>query len=111
MFRKVHTPVLGVVENMSGLFLEGEVKNGDNILIEGQPVDIRDDGKFAIRIDLFKRGGGKSESERLNVPLLGEIPISQDIMEATDQGKPIVAQSPDDPVIKEPKKVIKKMLD
>ena len=95
MFRKVHTPVLGVVENMSGLFLEGEVKNGDNILIEGQPVDVRDDGKFAIRIDLFKRGGGKSESERLNVPLLGEIPISQDIMEATDIGKPIVAQSPE----------------
>ena len=95
MFRKVHTPVLGVVENMSGLFLEGEVKNGENLLIQGQPVDIRDDGKFAIRIDLFKRGGGKSESERLNVPLLGEIPISQDIMEATDRGKPIVAQNPE----------------
>ena len=48
-----------------------------------------------IRIDLFKRGGGKAESERLNVPLLGEIPISQDIMEATDMGKPIVAQNPE----------------
>ena len=111
MFRKVHTPVLGVVENMSGLFLEGEVKNGDNILIEGQPVDIRDDGKFAIRIDLFKRGGGKSESERLNVPLLGEIPISQDIMEATDQGKPIVAQSPDAHVSKIYLNIAEKVID
>ncbi len=95
MFKKVHTPVLGVVENMSGLFLEGRVEDGGNVSIEGQPVDVDSDGRFAIRIDLFKRGGGKSESDRLEVPLLGEIPISQDIMEATDAGEPIASKNPE----------------
>ena len=110
MFTKVHTPVLGVVENMSGLFLEGEVKNGDNLLIDGQPVDIEKDGRFAIRIDLFKRGGGKVESERLNVPLLGEIPISQDIMEATDRGNPIASQNPEAHVSKIYKNIAEKII-
>ena len=38
MFRKVKTPVLGVIENMSGLFLDGKVETGSNLSIEGQPV-------------------------------------------------------------------------
>ena len=58
-------------------------------------VKISDDGRFGIRVDLFKKGGGKIESERLNVPLLGELPISQDIMEATDSGKPIIEHEPE----------------
>jgi len=95
MFKKVHTPVLGVIENMSGLFLEGQAENGGAVSIEGQNVDVDAEGRFAIRIDLFKRGGGQSESERLDVPLLGEIPISQDIMEATDAGEPIAAKNPE----------------
>ena len=94
MFRKVKTPVLGVIENMSGLFLDGKVENGTNLFIEGQPVNINEDGSFTIRMDLFKKGGGKTESDRLGVPLLGQIPISQDIMETTDSGKPIVDRHP-----------------
>ena len=94
MFRKVKTPVLGVIENMSGLFLEGKLNQGSDLSIEGQKVTLRDDGSFTIRMDLFKNGGGKTESERLGVPLLGQIPISQDIMETTDSGNPIVEAYP-----------------
>ena len=110
MFKKVHAPVLGVVENMSGLFLEGEVKEGNKVSIEGQNVDVGKDGRFAIRIDLFKKGGGKTESNRLNVPLLGEIPISQDIMEATDSGKPIVSFNPEAHVSKIYKQIAEKVV-
>lgn len=110
MFKKVHAPVLGVVENMSGLFLEGEVKEGNKVSIEGQNVDVGKDGRFAIRIDLFKKGGGKTESNRLNVPLLGEIPISQDIMEATDSGKPIAAFNPEAHVSKIYKQIAEKVV-
>ncbi|MEE3152911.1 MAG: P-loop NTPase, partial [Candidatus Neomarinimicrobiota bacterium] len=42
-----------------------------------------------------KKGGGKSESERLNIPLLGQIPISNDIVVSTDDGEPIVQKIPD----------------
>ena len=111
MFRKVHTPVLGVIENMSGLFLEGEVREGNQVSIEGQPVDVDSDGRFAIRIDLFETGGGKSESKRLDVPLLGEIPISQDIMEATDAGKPLTAFNPEAHISKIYKEIAKKVID
>jgi ATP-binding protein involved in chromosome partitioning len=100
MFKKVHTPVLGVIENMSGLFINGKVDKGSHVTIEGKQPKIDPDGQFSIRIDLFKRGGGQSESERLNVPLLGEIPLAQEIMEATDAGEPIVSKTPESHVSK-----------
>ena len=101
MFGKVHTPVLGVVENMAGYIVSGFVKDKNgNPVMEGsvsfaemddfRDVDVSKNGKFELEINLFKRGGGKSESERLNVPLLGQIPISQELMEACDEGTPIV---------------------
>ena len=111
MFKKVHTPILGVIENMSGLFIEGEVENTSNLTIEGQHIDIKKNGSFAFRIDLFKKGGGKKESERLDVPLLAEIPISQEIMEATDIGRPIIENNPNSHVTKQYKQVAEKVWD
>ena len=111
MFRKVKTPVLGVIENMSGLFLEGKLNEGSDLTIEGQQVTLRDDGSFTIRMDLFKNGGGKTESDRLGVPLLGQIPISQDIMETTDSGKPIVELHPNSHPSKLYKEIAENVID
>ena len=111
MFRKVKTPVLGVIENMSGLFLEGKLLDGSDLSIEGQKVSLRDDGSFTIRMDLFKNGGGKTESERLGVPLLGQIPILQDIMETTDSGKPIVELHPNSHPSKLYKEIAENVID
>lgn len=103
MFRKVHTPILGVVENMSGLQLEGMVKTAGGIaqknlkmVFQGidQEVNTDEEGNFSFPIDLFKSGGGAEESERLGVPLLGKIPISMEVMSATDGGKPIILSNP-----------------
>ena len=96
MFRKVNTPVLGVIENMSGLQLSGKTTSPDSrILIENKELEIDNDGNFNLYIDIFKKGGGVKESERLGVPLLGKIPLSKEIMSATDSGIPIVVSSPD----------------
>ena len=103
MFEKVKTPILGVIENMSGFILDGVIKtssgkmqNGGEIeLTDGSNIQISETGNFEINIDLFKKGGGKSESERLNIPLLGQIPISNDIVVSTDNGEPIVRKIPD----------------
>ena len=35
---------------------------------------------------------GKKESERIGVPLLGEIPLAQEVMEASDSGIPLAFQ-------------------
>lgn len=103
MFRKVNTPVLGVVENMSGLTLKGTVYDSENNPLksgivkmdEKQKIPIDEKGTFTFTLDLFKKGGGEKESRRLGVPLLGKIPLSQSIMDSTDAGNPIVFSSPD----------------
>jgi Mrp family chromosome partitioning ATPase len=66
--RQVKVPVLGVVENMSGLICPHC-------------------GKL---IDLFKSGGGEAMARKLKVPFLGRIPLEPAIVEASDSGKPFI---------------------
>ena len=66
--RQVNVPVLGVVENMSGLVCP-HCKNV---------------------IDIFKKGGGEAMAAQMGVPFLGRIPIEPMIVEASDAGKPFV---------------------
>ena len=67
MFLKTNVPVLGIVENMSYFQCPS-----DN-----------------VRYDIFGTGGGRREAARLQVPLLGEIPIDIPTREAGDKGRPI----------------------
>ncbi|SIP99132.1 ATP-binding protein involved in chromosome partitioning [Rhizobium sp. RU35A] len=73
MFRKVEVPLLGIVENMS-YFLAP------------------DTGK---RYDIFGHGGAKAEAARIDVPFLGEVPLTMDIRERSDAGTPVVVSDPD----------------
>ncbi|EPY27644.1 ATP-binding protein involved in chromosome partitioning [Angomonas deanei] len=66
MFTAVNTPVLGLVENMS-YFVCNEC---------------------TARHYLYGKGGVKKVAEELEVPLLGEIPFVQRIMQDTDDGVP-----------------------
>ena len=98
MFRKVNAPVIGVVENMSGLLIEGRVEAIDGVqslIINNERVDVDSDGKFALKLNVFKEGGGKKESARLDVPLLEEIPLMPEVMFATDAGMPIMESDPE----------------
>jgi len=101
MFRKVQTPVLGVIENMSGLVIKGHISGSNDAKMDIAgigDVNVDENGAFEFQIDIFKKGGGVVESDRLGVPLLGEIPINKEIMDATDNGKPLVLSNPDSPV-------------
>jgi len=96
MFRKVNVPVFGVVENMSGFYLEGTASKDAKLQLDGYgdvPLDEKD--RFSIRLDIFKRGGGLKESKRLEVPFLGEIPISPEIALSSDKGIPVVSAQAD----------------
>ena len=70
MAQKVNLEVKGVIENMS--WFTG------------------DDGK---RYELFGAGGGAELAERLEVPLLGQVPLVPQLREGGDAGRPIVARS------------------
>lgn len=117
MFKKVKTPVLGVIENMSGLHIRGTIKDADGKEMTGGIIhtnfnsssQIDDNGNYKLRLDLFKKGGGLSESERLGIPLLGQIPISNDIVSATDDGEPLILKNPEHDASKVYTSIIDKM--
>jgi len=71
MAQKVNLAVKGVVENMA--WFTG------------------DDGK---RYELFGAGGGAELAQRLEVPLLGQVPLVPELREGADTGRPIVAVDP-----------------
>lgn len=118
MFKKVKTPILGVVENMSGLVISGKVKDLNGNYITGGAIttdfssncEINSNGEFEMNLDLFKKGGGLSESERLDIPLLGQVPISNDIVSATDNGEPLIRIKPDHKASKVYNAIIDKMV-
>lgn len=87
MFAKTNVPVLGIVENMSFFLCPG-------------------DGK---RYDIFGTGGGSREAARLQVPLLGEIPIEPTVRVAGDTGRPAVASHPDSAAARAFREVAKKV--
>ena len=78
MFKKVNTPVLGVVENMSHFLCPHCDKESE----------------------VFPGSGGASESERLGVPLLAQIYITAEIASSTDSGEPYVFKYNDSPITK-----------
>ena len=60
------------------------------IIINDEKISLNNDMSFNLRFNLFKEGGGLSESQRLDIPFLGEIPYSNELMRSIDSGKPIV---------------------
>jgi ATP-binding protein involved in chromosome partitioning len=74
MAGKVDLELLGVIENMSGFTAP-----------DGQ--------RFAI----FGEGGGQLLADDLGVPLVGKVPLSEELRAHADAGAPLVFESPDAP--------------
>jgi Mrp family chromosome partitioning ATPase len=75
---KLGLPVIGVIENMSGMLCPhcGE------------------------EIDLFGKGGGRKVAEEMSVPFLGAIPIDIEMRKAGDEGRPFIIRRGDSPTWK-----------
>ena len=71
MAAKVDLEVLGVIENMSGFTTP-----------DGQ------------RFTIFGEGGGQVLADELDVPLLGKIPLSEELREHADRGTPLSLADP-----------------
>ena len=74
MAGKVKLEVAGIVENMS--------------------VFTTPDGE---RYPIFGEGGGQLLADELDVPLLGQVPLTMPLREQADVGTPLVTSDPDDP--------------
>jgi ATP-binding protein involved in chromosome partitioning len=73
MFKQVGAPLFGIVENMSFFACP-------------------DCGK---ETEIFRRGGGQKESERLGIPLIGRIPLEPEVCDAGDTGVPVAIGHPE----------------
>jgi ATP-binding protein involved in chromosome partitioning len=51
-----------------------------------------DDGK---RYEIFGAGGGQELADRLDVPLVGQVPLVPELRAGSDSGRPIAAEAPD----------------
>jgi ATP-binding protein involved in chromosome partitioning len=74
MAHKVDLEIGGVIENMSGF----ATPSGE-------------------RFALFGEGGGQALADELDVPLLGNVPLTMPLREQADAGEPLVFTDPDDP--------------
>src|SRR5881397_286098 len=75
MFAQVNTPVLGVVENMSGYLCP----------------------RCGTEDPIFGRGGADALAARFGVPVLARIPLVPALREGGDAGRPLVAAQPEHP--------------
>jgi ATP-binding protein involved in chromosome partitioning len=73
MADKVSLEIAGVLENMSGFTTP-----------DGQ------------RYPIFGEGGGQALADELDVPLLGQVPLTMALREQSDAGEPLVQADPDD---------------
>jgi ATP-binding protein involved in chromosome partitioning len=70
---KLDLPVLGVIENMSGMVCP----------------------HCGGAVDLFGTGGGRKAAEDLGVPFLGAIPLDPAMVKAGDEGRPFILRHAD----------------
>lgn len=87
--RKMNAPILGVVENMSGMECPhcGET------------------------IDVFSRGGGARVAWEMGVEFLGSIPLDPRISGASDDGTPFILRHPDSPASRAFRKIVDRIED
>jgi len=74
MSAKVDLEVIGVIENMSGF----TTPSGE-------------------RLTIFGEGGGQLLADELDVPLLGKVPLAEELRIHSDDGRPLVVEQPDAP--------------
>jgi ATP-binding protein involved in chromosome partitioning len=74
MAAKVDLELLGAIENMSAFT-----------------------GPDGQRVTIFGEGGGQLLADELDIPLLGKVPLSEELREHADSGSPLVTARPDAP--------------
>jgi len=85
--RKLNTPIIGIIENMSGMVCP----------------------HCKEKINLFKKNGGKNVSLDMNVPFIGELGFDPQIVEDADAGKSFIKSECSDTVKKQMESILDKI--
>jgi len=86
--RKLNLTLVGIIENMSGMACP----------------------HCGGHIDLFKRGGGEVAAAELEIPFLGGIPITPEIVTLGDEGKSFLDSHPDSEASRAFLEIVEKIL-
>ncbi len=86
---QVNIPVLGIVENMSGMVCPhcNEV------------------------VEVFKTGGGEKAAADMGVDFLGRVPMEPDVVRSGDEGRPVVMSRPDSEAAKALMRIVEAVRD
>jgi len=84
---RMHMPVVGVVENMSGFVCPS----------------------CGEKVEIFQKGGGEKMAKEAGVPFLGKIPIDTKVSASSDIGVPFVISHPDSPASKAFAQIVEKV--
>ena len=85
---KLGLPVIGIVENMSGMLCP----------------------HCGVEIELFGKGGGKKLADELKVPFLGSIPLDIEMRKAGDEGRPFIIRRGDSATWKSVDRVMEELI-
>lgn len=88
MFKKVNTPVLGIIENMSYFICDQCNK----------------------RHEIFSHGGARNEAKKMDCNFLGEIPLDKNLRMSSDEGMPIGIKNLNNPIVEAYKEIAKKII-
>lgn len=86
---QLNMPIVGVVENMSGLLCPHCNKE----------------------INLFKKGGGEEMAKEMEIPYLGHIPLDPNVVESGDSGKPFIYYNDKEKTAEYMKTIVNKVIE
>lgn len=102
MFSQVQVPILGLIENMTGFAIRGQVEGGSpgqNVTIDtglGQlSTQLDSDGRFETVVDIFGTGGGEALSTKHGFDVIGRIPLEPSVRLGGDAGDPVSISHPE----------------
>ncbi|WP_024787081.1 MULTISPECIES: P-loop NTPase [unclassified Lebetimonas] len=89
MFKQLHIPIAGVIENMSGFICPN----------------------CGMEYDIFGKGAAATLAKDYDTKVLGQIPIEPEIREGGDMGKPILINRPESESAKRFQKAAKELIE
>ena len=95
MFKQVQVEILGIVENMAGFAIQGQVEGAGagtkvNVDTGARKLALTTDesGRFRAVVNVFGAGGAEMLAKKHGFPVLGQIPLDPGVRVGGDAGGP-----------------------
>lgn len=101
MFNQVNVDILGIVENMAGYVVKGQVAGagaGTTVTIDTglrtEKTSTDAEGNFESVVHMFGQGGAERLAEKYNFQVIGRVPLNPAVRVGGDGGDPVTVTDP-----------------